>query len=182
MRLFWRAFVLYLVVMLFLLLRWPVFDSPIHEAAAKGDRKYVITYISKGGDVDARDEESNYATPLSCAAANGRTEIVELLILNGAKVDATDDFARTPLMRAVENGHVDAAAILLKRGADANAKGLYSGETLLHLAASRDYGEIAILLLENGVDVNARNIFDETPLDYADNPKTADILRKYGGR
>ena len=57
------------------------------------------------------------------------------------------------------------------------------GRPLLHLAI---YGHTKIieLLIANGPDVNAKNVGGGTPLDWIINQhsKTADLLRKYGGK
>jgi ankyrin repeat protein len=46
--------------------------------------------------------------------------------------------------------------------------------------------EVAVLLIANGADVNAKDRDGKTPLDlaniYPKRPKTADLLRKHGGK
>ena len=55
-------------------------------------------------------------TPLHHAAINGRKEIAELLIANGADVNAGDKRGRTPLDWAVGRSHVETVALLRKHG------------------------------------------------------------------
>ena len=62
-------------------------------------------------------------------------------------------------------------------GADVNAKDRYGATPLLYAAKK----ETAELLITNGADVNAKDVLEETPLDYAKG-KTADLLRKHGGK
>ena len=59
-------------------------------------------------------------TPLHLAL--GEPELIELLLLAGAKPDATDENGRTPLHWAAANSLVDSARLLLEAGADPNAK------------------------------------------------------------
>ena len=74
-------------------------------------------------------------------------------------------------------------------GADVNSKRDWgSGGTPLHYAASIfHYGceKIVELLIANGGDVNTKDVNGWTPLDSANetnHPKTADLLRKHGGK
>ena len=59
------------------------------------------------------------------------------------------------------------------------------GTTPLHFALGYSYNEIAELLLTKGADVNVINWQGKTPLDSAiqlKQTKTADLLRKHGGK
>ena len=55
-------------------------------------------------------------TPLSVAAAFGHKEIVELLIANGADLEAKDQWGVTPLTNATNNGHTEIVDLLRKHG------------------------------------------------------------------
>lgn len=57
------------------------------------------------------------------------------------------------------------------------------GRPLLHLAIC-GHTKIIELLIANGPDVNSKNVGGGTPLDWIINQhsKTADLLRKYGGK
>lgn len=103
-------------------------------------------------------------TPLHLAAdwwAKGRTEVAEMLLDAGARVNVFDKRSRTPLHTAVESLQLPVARLLLARGADANAQ---HGFTPLHQAWAPP---IMRLLLEHGADVNARSPDGATPLHEA---------------
>ena len=51
------------------------------------------------------------------AARNGDKDIAELLILNGANVNATDKTGANPLNLADEKGHKEVVELLIKHGA-----------------------------------------------------------------
>jgi ankyrin repeat protein len=72
--------------------------------------------------------------------------------------------------------------LLVENGANVNAKGL-ADWTPLHLAAHKNKEKIVQLLITNGAEVNPYTSpgFGGTPLDVA-NGKTADLLRKHGGK
>jgi len=65
-----------------------------------------------------------------------------------------------------------------------NAKDV-DGINPLHYATWTDHKETVELLITKGADVNAKNNHGETPLDVAillNQPETADLLRKHGGK
>lgn len=107
------------------------------------------------------------------AITNGNKDMVELLIVNGADVNAktspnwsTPDW--TPLHFAASSGKKDIAELLLAKGANVNAKtGMEM--TPLHYAVANGHKDIAELLLAKGADVNAKDLRGggATPLHYA---------------
>lgn len=78
-------------------------ETSLHLAAQKGDYETVQKLISRGTNVNARDDEG--WTPLHYAAGGGYLEIVELLVSNKANVNAKTDNGITPLS-AAEYGHI----------------------------------------------------------------------------
>ena len=72
------------------LLATTAFAGPIHTAAEKGDLAGVQAELDKGVDVDEGDDSWPEMTPLHYAVGEGHTEVVELLIANGADVNAKD--------------------------------------------------------------------------------------------
>jgi ankyrin repeat protein len=98
-------------------------------------------------------------------------------------VNAKTDLGNTPLHQAAFHGHKGAASLFIANGAEVNAKDFF-GRTPLHLAAMGGHKEIVELFITNGADLNAKG-FGGTPLDWAiewGETKTADLLRKHGGK
>ena len=162
-------------------------DISIHEAAAEGNIEAVIQHLANGVDVNAKseDKDGNGGTPLCYAAWHGRKEIAELLIVEGADVNAAAIFDRyTPLHYAASSGHTEIAELLIDAGADLEAKNPAVGTPLL-FAVLQGHKEVVELLIAEGADVNAKDIADRTPVDVAIRYKLteiADLLRKHGGK
>ena len=150
------------------------------QAAKDGNIKATKQAIADGADVNAKNKYEN--TPLHRAAWGRHTEIVELLITNGADVKARDKNGWTPLHITAGKGHKELVELLITAGADMNAQASISGWTPLHHAASQDHKEIAELLIAKGADVNVKDDYGTTPLDWADDKETADLLRKHGAK
>ncbi len=141
-------------------------DSPVADAAERGDLAEVRSLLRGGADVNAAQNDG--MTALHWAAANGHTEIARTLLYAGATVRSTTRLGGyTPLHLAARSGDVEIAGILLAAGADPNAF-TSTGVTPLHFAADADAEGVVEALVESGAEVDARDGFSErTPLMFA---------------
>jgi ankyrin repeat protein len=114
----------------------------LNEAAAKGGLNLAKSLIAEGADVDYR-EDSTFKTPLMRAVLSGHEQMVELLIANGADINAGK---ASPLYYAVLYGHKEIAEILITNGADWNTE-------LLDLAVTNNHKDIVELFITKGADV-----------------------------
>jgi len=80
--------------------------TPLHQAVAAGNLPLVTTLLEAGADPNAQrlplDEGHPVAwlrsdTPLHTAARIGRTNVMELLLRHGAKLEMTNSVGQTPL-------------------------------------------------------------------------------------
>jgi len=94
-------------------------ETPLHKAAATGDKELVARLLAESAEVNAKDTRGS--TPLHLAASRGRKEVAELLLARSADVNATDLYGWTPLHSAAEHGHDAAVERLLAFGADVSA-------------------------------------------------------------
>jgi len=154
--------------------------SPLMQAIEKGDLKTAEDLLNQGASMNAgtlcdpaMPEYESY-TALGCAAKNGRTAAVKLLLDKGADINQKWGGYRfghwnpTPLILASMGGHTDTVKLLLDRGADVNATDSMSGIRALTIAAwSGDNPEIVKLLLDRGANVNEKNSEGTTPLIFA---------------
>ncbi|WP_186626581.1 ankyrin repeat domain-containing protein [Rhodococcus sp. BP22] len=96
---------------------------PLHYAALDGEVENVRRLLSETDDPDPRDLEG--WTPLLFASRAARTEIVEMLLDAGARVDAVTEKGYPALYWAIVGSGKDAVGtirLLRKRGADPTAK------------------------------------------------------------
>ena len=115
-------------------------------------------------------------TALLIASRKGYVELVEMLLNNGADVNATDNNGDTALSFASQNGHTEIVAMLLAARADVNIKSDFGG-TALMLASLRGHTEIVAKLLAARADVNAENNYGQTALSLASLNGHTDIVK-----
>ncbi|XP_076683796.1 uncharacterized protein LOC143376905 [Andrena cerasifolii] len=115
-------------------------------------------------------DPGKYCPPLLHAVGKGSQELTELLLINGAPVNAVGEFGTTSLHLATQHGNVKIAAQLLRHGAYVNSactSAKHEGYTSLHIAAEKGDEVITELLLSKGADVNIRGSDGVTPLRLA---------------
>jgi len=88
--------------------------------ARLSDYQLIYFLLQRGGDANARDVRG--ITPLHCAAAVNRPDLVALLLANGAEVDAYSDDGHSPLHYAANERSTSAARKLLVAGASRELK------------------------------------------------------------
>jgi hypothetical protein len=87
----------------------------IHEAVMRGNIEAVKQHLAAGTDVNAKNRDK--WTPLHYTASSGCKEIAELLIAEGADVNAKKTLLdHTPLDRAIRNKQTEIADLLRKHG------------------------------------------------------------------
>ncbi|KAK4151622.1 ankyrin repeat-containing domain protein [Chaetomidium leptoderma] len=118
----------------------------------------VSMLLEANVDTEAMDAQGE--TPLSLAAANGREDVVRLLLDKNAKVDARG-----------HNRHTAIASLLLDRGADVNTKdsspntpNLNFGMTPLLWATKNGDEALTTILLDKGAIIEAADDYRQHPL------------------
>ena len=151
----------------------------IWEAAMEGKVDAVKQFITSGEDVNQKMDlltsvkskgmknigwDISGMTPLCFAANWGRTEVVKLLIAEGANINTMTSEKITPLWRAVYRDHKKVSELLIEAGADVDVQAWALGSPM-HCAAEHGRLRIAELLIAKGADVNARRTDASTALD-----------------
>ncbi len=123
-------------------------DTPLIEAARKGDVEEVTKLIADGADVNAVNKEGK--TARDWAYIRGHYETVN--ILDRAIYDLKDE-----LLIAVKNGDVDTIVQLAAKGTDINSHTI-GGHTSLVVAAEGGRIEIVQKLIDLGAREDAATI------------------------
>ena len=148
--------------------RLPVQNKALNEvfdALAAGDVRRARHLLEQQPTL-AHEKNAHGVTALHEAAEKGMQDIVELLLSQGADVDAKDRYEHTPLFKATWFLNWDIALMLLEKGANVNIQDA-DGHVLLHWAAFQGDREMINLLLSHGADVTAKDRDGRTPLEYA---------------
>jgi ankyrin repeat protein len=140
-------------------------DSPVADAAMKGDKAAVQALIKQKADVNLAQADG--ATAIQWAAYRNDVDSADLLIAAGADVKKPNHDGATPLRLASINGSAPMIQRLLKAGADAN-EASPNGETPLMFAARNGNPDAVKVLIDQKADVNAKEkLRGTTPLMWA---------------
>ncbi|CAN0505249.1 unnamed protein product [Ectocarpus sp. 12 AP-2014] len=92
-------------------------STAFHIACSRGRLETCVELLRRGSSLEGRDSEG--MTPLLRAAANGRADVTEWLLREGADPAAVDANSNTALALSCRaTGRLDAAKALLDGGAD----------------------------------------------------------------
>jgi len=121
------------------------------------------TGIERSTTIEVQEDNGSLSDikALMCAAGNGNTDSVRIMLDKGIDVNVKYKNGQTALMKAAESGFSNTVEFLIKNGADVDAKGLQNN-TALMFASMHGYTDVVLILLENGADVNIKGINDWT--------------------
>ena len=124
----------------------------IHAAAKSGNIEIIGLLLSRGFEVDSRDEKCT--TPLMYTALNGHEGAFQMLIQNGADPSLKSNKGFSLLHSAAHGGNTSIINKLLSLGLDVDLKDLY-GKTPLIIAIEKNNSDAVKLLLSKGVQKSA---------------------------
>ncbi|GAI14151.1 unnamed protein product, partial [marine sediment metagenome] len=120
-----------------------------------------------GADPNKVDQDGR--TALMFASFNGHTEIVRLLLDEGAELGIRDAMGRTALLYASTGPFAETVKLLLDHHADPNIVDNDEQFSPLMHAAAEGQLEVAKLLLDSGADPALKDIDGETAALFAHN-------------
>eukprot|EP00117_Sycon_ciliatum_P022262 scpid16682/ scgid5307/ Kinesin-like protein KIF3A; Microtubule plus end-directed kinesin motor 3A len=149
-------------------LRWSDYGrSPIHTAAALGDRPALTRHIK---ELSANSLDSSNRTPLMYAAASNQVKISQLLLHARADQNIAADDKMTPLLVAAKFGHDSVLKYLLKHYRASSLATDMEGKTVLHHCAVHSNTRCLESALGNSLvqrSINDRDQSFQTPLHCA---------------
>ena len=128
-------------------------ESPVADAAMKGDIATVKTLLAKKADVNA--PQADGATAIQWAAYNNNVALADVLINGGADVKLANHDGATALSLAAINGNAPMIEKLLLAGADPNER-QPNGETPLMLASRNGNVDAIKVFIDHKAEVNAK--------------------------
>ena len=132
----------------------------------------TILKVLLDNDATTRAKELNYAgePSLHLAARLGKTDVLELLLREGADILEVDERGRTVLFSALEASDVQVGHniiwILLNGVIDVNKKD-HNGRSIVHAAAQKGNSMALRSLIYRMHDLSHKDAKGKTPLDYA---------------
>ncbi len=152
-------------------------ESPVADAAMRGDVEQVRSLLRRGSDVNAAQGDG--MTALHWAAERDDAALAEMLVNAGANVRAVTRLGSyTPLHIASREAGVGVIRLLLEAGADPRARTSTGGVAPLHFAAGSGGADAVVELLSAGAEVDAREaMWEQTPLMFAAAAGRTEVVR-----
>ncbi|MBC7854171.1 MAG: ankyrin repeat domain-containing protein [Pirellulaceae bacterium] len=133
-------------------------ETVLRVSSMHGDFRLAKYFLDRGADPRPLDW-----SPLFLAVAFGSPQDVKALVNQGADLNQTDAWERTPFLLSVHAGRLEIARLLLASGSNRRTTGR-CGQTALMLAISRNDAPMLEWLVSEGWDVEETNDFGDFPL------------------
>lgn len=127
-------------------------ENALAIAAFNGDLEIVMLLLSASASPNSL---GTTAWPLSNAAGQGHTQIVEALLFAEAEVDSTDEDGGTALSDASAGGHLEIVQLLIEGGANPKHKDRYGKRAITYAAEkghTRIVAELSQFATENEIN------------------------------
>ncbi|EAY07153.1 ankyrin repeat protein, putative [Trichomonas vaginalis G3] len=150
--------------------------SAIHLAIKNNFIDIIKLFISNGEDINA--------SALNNAVMFNSKEIVDILILHGANINAKGKNGKTAIHIAAIYGRKELAELLLSIGADINAKDKKGRNALHHAIGQNDLESLEKDLESEKIDIHSKDINYDTYVGWStnltDNMDIVELLISHG--
>jgi ankyrin repeat protein len=130
-------------------------NTTILHIAVEYNISNLINYIIKKYNQDIDLQDYLAWTPLHWAAWLNNSDIISILIKNGANIDAKGKNNETPIYLAAFKGNIEAVKILLDNKANVEIKTIL-GNAPLHMASYNEHIEVISMMLSHKADIDIR--------------------------
>ena len=149
----------------------PELNAQLLEAARTHQVDEARSLIERGADVNAKDGTEQSAYLYATSEVGPDPALLELMLANGADVDAKDSYNGTGLIRAAHRGYAEIVQRLIDAGIELDHVNRLGWTALLEAIILGDGGaahvETVRALVEGGVDVNIADRDGVTPREHA---------------
>ncbi|MCY4321505.1 MAG: ankyrin repeat domain-containing protein [Bdellovibrionaceae bacterium] len=146
--------------------------TELHKAVFDGDFNRANQLIQQGYNIHTKTSVFKF-TPFHMSIFQGHTDLADLLLFHGAKINEISNFNQTPLHWAAFMGKTNSVNFLISKRADLE-KLSEQGMTALHYAAIKGNLKIVKALVQNGAKIYIRTNQGKTAEELAkDNGKLA---------
>lgn len=158
-------------------------SSPVHLAAAEGDRETLQTLLNVARPpwhIDKTSSTDKDRTALHTAVMKGKTECVELLVKHGASVLGGDRNGWTSLHMACAEGNLDILRILVSSLPPQTSLDIQAGpEAMTPLMSAAHSGRVSCFefLVSKGASVSCKDTGHWTALHMACNTENIPMLQ-----
>lgn len=150
--------------------------NALYYAIIYNNIEAVNLLLSNGANPSARVGKKELPLLIYAVSSNIQPEILELLLLAGAKIEAKSASGLNALVNAVINKNFEAVKVLIKYGTDVNTRYSDNRTPIFDAVLINNY-TITKLLIEAGADINIVNDNGHTIFDFKDDCKPK--LREY---
>ena len=150
----------------------PELNAQLIEAVKSNRVDEARELIEEGADVNAKDATQQSAFLYATSEVGPDPAMVELMLGNGAHVNAKDSYNGTGLIRAADRGYPEIAERLIEAGVDLDHVNRLGWTALLEAIilgdGSKPYVETVRLLVGAGADTSISDVHGVTPLARAE--------------
>lgn len=150
----------------------------LEEAVLNNQLDKVAELLSHGADPNVKN--ANELSPFIAAAANGLTDIFELILLHRPEVTQVNRFGGTALLPSSEKGFIEVVQLGIQAGVPVNHVNHLGWSALLEAVILGNdgflYRDVVETLISGGADITIQDYEKKTALMYATEQQQENIL------